>query len=80
MEAAEMNWEQMRGKWDQFKGSAKQRWGKLTDDDISMINGSRDQLVGKIVERYGIAKEKAEQEIDEWNRQHGESEGQRKAS
>ncbi len=75
-----MNWEQMRGKWDQFKGSAKQRWGKLTDDDISMINGSRDQLVGKIVERYGIAKEKAEQEIDEWNRQHGESEGQRKAS
>ena len=74
-----MNWEQMRGKWDQLKGSAKQRWGKLTDDDFSKINGSRDQLVGKIVERYGIAKEKAEQEIDEWNRQHGEPEGQRKA-
>ncbi len=75
-----MNWEQMRGKWDQFKGSAKQRWGKLTDDDISKINGSRDQLVGRIVERYGIAKEQAEKEIEDWGRQHGESEGQRKAS
>lgn len=78
-----MNWEQMRGKWDQFKGSAKQKWGKLTDDDISKINGSRDQLVGKIVERYGIAKEQAEKEIEDWGRQHGGTEGepgQRKAS
>jgi uncharacterized protein YjbJ (UPF0337 family) len=54
-----MNTDQLQGKWKQIKGSAKERWGKLTDDDIDIINGQREQLVGKVQERYGLAKEEA---------------------
>jgi uncharacterized protein YjbJ (UPF0337 family) len=61
-----MNWDEVSGKWNQFKGSVKERWGKLTDDDLTVIDGKRDRLVGKIQERYGIAKEKAEEQINEW--------------
>lgn len=61
-----MNWDQLAGQWRQYKGKAKEKWGKLTDDDFDVINGKRDQLVGKIQERYGIAKEKAEEEVDSW--------------
>lgn len=61
-----MNSDEMRGKWNQFKGSVKQQWGKLTDDDLTMIDGQRDKLIGKIQERYGITKEKAEQQLNEW--------------
>jgi uncharacterized protein YjbJ (UPF0337 family) len=61
-----MNAEEMRGKWNQMKGSVKQQWAKLTDDDIAAINGNRDQLIGKIQERYGITKERAEQQLNEW--------------
>lgn len=61
-----MNWEQVKGKWNQFSGSARERWGKLTDDDWQRIKGDRDQLVGRIQERYGIEKEAAEREADEW--------------
>jgi len=63
-----MNWDQLEGKWKQAKGSVKQRWGKLTDDDVNIIAGKRDQLVGKLQERYGIAKEQAEKQTDEWAR------------
>jgi uncharacterized protein YjbJ (UPF0337 family) len=62
-----MNSDQMQGKWKQIKGSVKERWGKLTDDDIDVINGKHDQLVGKIQERYGIAREVAQKQVDEWN-------------
>jgi len=62
-----MNWDQVEGKWKQLKGVAKQRWGKLTDDDLDVIAGSRDKLVGRIQERYGIAKDAAEREVDTWN-------------
>ena len=62
-----MNWDQIEGKWKQVKGIVKQKWGKLTDDDLDVIAGSRDQLVGKIQERYGIGKETAEQEVDSWS-------------
>jgi uncharacterized protein YjbJ (UPF0337 family) len=62
-----MNWDQVEGKWKQFKGSVKQKWGKLTDDDLDVVAGKRDQLVGKIQERYGIAKEEAEKQIASWN-------------
>ncbi len=62
-----MNWDQIAGQWKQMKGSVKQRWGKLTDDDLEVITGKKDELVGKIQERYGISKEKAEQELNEWN-------------
>ena len=62
-----MNSDQMQGEWKQIKGSVKERWGKLTDDDIDVINGKHDQLVGKIQERYGIAREMAQKQVDEWN-------------
>jgi len=63
-----MNWDQVQGKWKQVKGSAKTRWGKLTDDDLDVVAGQRDQLVGRIQERYGIAKDEAQTQVDEWNR------------
>ena len=63
-----MNSDQFEGKWKQLKGSVKQRWGKLTDDDITRLSGKKDELVGKIQERYGITREQAEKEADEWAR------------
>jgi uncharacterized protein YjbJ (UPF0337 family) len=63
-----MNWDQIEGKWKQFTGSAQARWGKLTNDDIQTLTGQKDHLVGKIQERYGIAKEEAEKQADEWSR------------
>lgn len=62
-----MNWDQIEGKWKQLKGSAKQKWGKLTDDDLDFVAGKRDQLVGRIQERYGISKEEAQRQIEDWN-------------
>jgi uncharacterized protein YjbJ (UPF0337 family) len=61
-----MNWDQVEGKWKQMKGSAKQQWGKLTDDDLTAINGNRDKLVGKMQERYGIARDEAQKRADDW--------------
>jgi uncharacterized protein YjbJ (UPF0337 family) len=58
-----MNQDEASGKWKQFKGKIKEKWGKLTDDDLKMLEGNRDQLVGKVQERYGIAKEEAERQI-----------------
>lgn len=63
-----MNWQQVEGNWQQFRGKAKSQWGKLTDDDMDRIQGNRDQLVGKVQEAYGIGKEEAERQVDEWNR------------
>lgn len=63
-----MNWDQVQGKWKQIKGQAKTRWGKLTDDDLDVVAGQRDQLVGRIQERYGIAKDQAQREVEEWSR------------
>ena len=62
-----MNSDQLKGKWKQIKGLVKERWGKLTDDDLDVIDGKHDQLVGKIQERYGIAKDAAQKQVDEWN-------------
>ena len=62
-----MNWDQAEGKWKQVKGTVKQKWGKLTDDDLAVIAGSRDKLVGRIQERYGMAKDAAEKEVDSWS-------------
>jgi uncharacterized protein YjbJ (UPF0337 family) len=61
-----MNWDQVEGKWTQYKGKVKEKWGKLTDDDLDVIAGKRDQLVGRIQERYGIAKEQAQKDVDEY--------------
>lgn len=60
-----MNWEQIRGNWQQAKGELKVRWGKLTDDDLAAINGERDKLIGSLQEKYGITKEEAMKQIDE---------------
>jgi uncharacterized protein YjbJ (UPF0337 family) len=62
-----MNWDQAKGKWKQLKGSAKTQWGKLTDDDLEVIAGQQDVLVGKIQERYGITKEAALKQVDDWD-------------
>ncbi len=61
-----MNWSQMEGQWDQLRGTVKERWGKLTDDDVKQIEGKGDKLVGLVQQKYGIAKEKAESEVNEW--------------
>jgi uncharacterized protein YjbJ (UPF0337 family) len=61
-----MNTDQLQGKWKQAKGSVKERWGKLTNDDLDVINGQRDQLIGRVQERYGIAKEEAQRQVDDW--------------
>ena len=63
-----MNWDQIAGKWKQMRGSVKQHWGNLTDDDLTKINGNRDQFIGVVQERYGIAKEEAQRRLDEWAR------------
>ncbi|MGH9529051.1 MAG: CsbD family protein [Terriglobales bacterium] len=63
-----MNWDRIEGQWKQMKGSVKERWGKLTDDDLNVIGGKKDQLVGRVQERYGIAKDEAQMQVDEWNK------------
>ncbi|WP_300298083.1 CsbD family protein [Ferrovibrio sp.] len=66
--AASGAWEQIEGNWNQLAGKVKQRWGKLTDNDITVINGKRQELVGKIQERYGVAKNEAEKQVGEWEK------------
>jgi uncharacterized protein YjbJ (UPF0337 family) len=61
-----MNWDQIQGQWKQFKGQTLQQWGKLTDDDLTTIDGQREELVGRIQERYGIAREEAEKQVKEF--------------
>jgi uncharacterized protein YjbJ (UPF0337 family) len=61
-----MNWDRIQGNWKQVAGKAKTQWGKLTDDDLDVVAGHREQLAGKIQERYGIAREEAVQQMDAW--------------
>jgi uncharacterized protein YjbJ (UPF0337 family) len=61
-----MNWDRIEGNWKQFTGHAREKWGKLTDSDFEAAAGRRDQLVGRIQERYGIARDVAQQQADEW--------------
>jgi len=63
-----MNWDQIAGKWAQIKGEVRKMWGKLTDDDLEFIAGSKDKLIGRIQERYGVAKEEAEKQLEQWSR------------
>ncbi len=63
-----MNWDRIEGQWKHAMGKAKEQWGKLTDDDLDVVAGRRDQLAGKIQERYGVAKEEAEQQIAAWSK------------
>ena len=68
-----MNWDRIEGNWKQLTGRAKAQWGKLTNDDIEVIAGRRDQLAGKIQARYGIAKDEAEKQIVTWESKADES-------
>ena len=61
-----MNWDRIEGNWKQFTGKVKQQWGRLTDDDIDVIAGKRDELVGTIQEQYGVRKDEAERQVDRW--------------
>ena len=61
-----MNWTQIEGKWAELTGQARTRWAKLTEDDLKLVEGQFDKLVGKVVERYGIAKEQARAEVNVW--------------
>lgn len=61
-----MNWDQITGNWKQFKGKVKEKWGKLTDDDMVALDGKRDQLVGVLQKRYGYEKAQAEKELDQF--------------
>ena len=61
-----MDWNRVEGHWKQFRGKVKEQWGKLTDDDLDVISGKRDQLEGKLQERYGYAKDQARQEVESW--------------
>lgn len=59
-----MNWDQIAGQWKQAASRIREKWGKLTDDDLQSVAGRRDQLIGRLQERYGIAREEAEREVD----------------
>lgn len=63
-----MEKEDFKGKWDQFKGDVQKKWGKLTDDDLDVIEGDREKLVGKLQERHNISREEAEREADDLQR------------
>ena len=62
-----MNEDVLKGQWLQLKGKVRERWGKLTNDDIDQIQGRTQQLVGRIQQRYGIAREEAERQVKDWN-------------
>ena len=63
-----MNWDRIQGNWKQMTGSLRSKWGKLTDDDFEQLAGHKDKLGGKIQERYGIQKDEAERQVNEWEK------------
>jgi uncharacterized protein YjbJ (UPF0337 family) len=69
-----MNRDVLQGKWKQMKGRVRERWGELTNDDVDRMTGASEQLVGKIQERYGIARDEAQREVDDWLRTEEEGE------
>jgi uncharacterized protein YjbJ (UPF0337 family) len=70
-------WDRISGKWKQLRGDIRTRWGELTDDEIDMVAGQRDKFVGKIQERYGIARDEAERQVNEWANRYDQAEPQR---
>jgi uncharacterized protein YjbJ (UPF0337 family) len=67
-----MNQEQTSGNWKIFKGKVKEQWGKLTDDDFKVLEGNREQLIGSVQKRYGIAKEEAERQVNEFRNRNSD--------
>ena len=66
-----MNWDIIQGKWDQIKGSVKEHWGDLTDDEVTQIAGNREKLSGKLQERYGWTKTEVDEKMNDFFRRHG---------
>ena len=62
-----MNWDQIEGNWKQLKGKAVEKWGEISDDEMDVIAGKKDQLVGKIQAKYGVTKEDAEKQVKEFS-------------
>jgi uncharacterized protein YjbJ (UPF0337 family) len=62
-----MNWEQAKVRWNQLKVQVRTKWSRLTDNDVETIGGKRDQLVSKLQERYGITREEAEIQVNQWD-------------
>jgi uncharacterized protein YjbJ (UPF0337 family) len=65
-----MNWDIVEGNWKQFTGKVRQQWAKLTDDDLDLIAGKREELAGLVQERYGVTRDVAEEQIKEWEKHH----------
>jgi uncharacterized protein YjbJ (UPF0337 family) len=65
-----MNWDVVKGKWQQYKGKAREEWGDVTDDEWDQMKGERDQIAGKLQEKYGWAKDEAERRMDDWAERH----------
>ena len=65
-----MNEDRISGNWKEFKGKVKEQWGKLTDDDLDVIAGKRDQLLGRIQQRHGLAKDVADRELSDWEKRN----------
>ncbi len=66
MSEVAMNEPWLKGKWNEFKGNIQEQWGELTNDDLDRIEGKRDQMIGTIQQRYGIAKADAEKQVEDW--------------
>jgi len=63
-----MNWDQMKGDWKNFKGKIREKWGELTDDELDKVQGRREQFEGLLQKRFGVAKEEAKRQIDEFEK------------
>jgi uncharacterized protein YjbJ (UPF0337 family) len=63
-----MNWDRVEGNWKTFKGQVRQQWGKLTDDDLDVIAGRREELIGRIQNAYGLARDEAERQVTRWEK------------
>lgn len=63
-----MNWDRIEGNWKQLRGLARQKWGKLTEDDLDVIAGKRDELAGRLQSSYGMARDEAERQLEDWRR------------
>ena len=61
-----MNWDQIEGKWKELKGRARSSWGELNEDELDQVGGKKDALIGKIQQRYGLEREEAERQVDDW--------------
>jgi uncharacterized protein YjbJ (UPF0337 family) len=72
-----MNWDKVSGNWKQMTGTMKEKWGKLTDDDFTIANGRREAFLGRLQERYGIAKDEAERQLNEFLEHQREPVGRR---